>query len=136
MENLTWKVRISVLWLFYAVAMSATMVLAFMEPGVIEGIMAGEMGGEQISAGFLVIFALSFLILLIMAFLSLVLKESANRWTNIILGIVFAVFTIYDTVSHVTKGGLSPALLLMHLSMIVVPAVIVWHAWQWPTQEA
>jgi len=136
MEVLAWKVRISVLWLFYAVAMSASAVLDFMEPGVIEEIMAGEIRGMQISAGFLLFASLFWLILLIMAFLSLILKDSANRWTNIILGIVFAVFHIVNLIGHVAKGELPPAHLLLDVSMIVVPALIAWHAWKWPTQEA
>lgn len=136
MEILAWKVRISLLWLFCAVAMSAAMVLSFMEPGVIEEMMSGEVEGFQISAGFLLFMSLFWLIPLVMAFLSLTLKDAANRWANIILGIVFAVFTIVDVIAHTMKGEPPVGHLLIVLSMIVVPALIAWHAWKWPTQEA
>jgi len=136
MEVLAWKVRISVLWLFCAVAMSASMVLSLMEPGVIEGVMAGEMDAWQISAGLLLFVSLFWLIPLVMAFLSLTLKDAANRWANIILGIVFAVFTIVNVIAHTMKGQPPVGHLLIVLSMIVVPALIAWHAWKWPTQEA
>jgi len=136
MEVLAWKVRISVLWLFCAVAMSASMVLSLMDPGVIEGVMAGEMEAWQISAGLLLFVSLFWLIPLVMAFLSLTLKDAANRWANIILGIVFAVFTIVNVIAHTMKGEPPVGHLLIVLSMIVVPALIAWHAWKWPTQEA
>jgi hypothetical protein len=131
MEVLTWKVRISVLWLFCAVAMSAGMVLGFMEPGVIEEVMAGEM-----SVGVLLFMSLLWLIPLVMAFLSLTLKDAVNRWANIILGIVFAVFHIVNVIRVTMTGELPVGALLIALSMIVAPALIAWHAWKWPTQEA
>ena len=131
MEVLAWKVRISVLWLFCAVAMSAGMVLGFMEPGVIEEVMAGEM-----SVGVLLFMSLLWLIPLVMAFLSLTLKDAANRWANIILGIVFAVFHIVNVIRVTMTGELPVGSLLIALSMIVAPALIAWHAWKWPTQEA
>jgi len=78
MENLVWKMRISVLWIFLAVSMSAAMILYIMGPGVINDIIAGEMEEMEISAGVLMLFALFWLIPLIMAFLTLVLKDIAS----------------------------------------------------------
>jgi len=134
MESLIWRLRISVLWLFYAVAMSAGMMLYLMGPGAIEDIMAGETEGMKISTGLLMFMALFMLIPLIMAFLSLILKYSANRWANFILGIIFAVFDLVDVIGQLTKGETGP--ILIGLSMIVVPALIAWHAWKLPKEEA
>jgi len=53
MERLTWKIRISVLWLFMAVAMSAHSVLSFMERDVVE-----QMWEMQMGVGMLVFTAL------------------------------------------------------------------------------
>jgi len=136
MESLTLKVRIAVLWLLLAVAMSASMVLGFMEPGIIEEIMAGEIEGWQISAGLLLFFALFWLIPLTMAFLSVTLKDSPNRRTNIILGIIFTVWNIFHLLSHLVQGQLPLNHLVIGLWTIVVAALIAWHAWKWPKQEA
>jgi hypothetical protein len=43
MESLILKIRISVLWLFMAVATSAHGILSFMEPNVVQQLISGEM---------------------------------------------------------------------------------------------
>ena len=42
---LTWKLRISVLWIFLAVCQAAGLALLMFEQGVIRGLMAGELWG-------------------------------------------------------------------------------------------
>ena len=136
MEILRWKTRIAVLWIFLAVAMSASMVLSFMEPGVIEDIIAGEMDGWEISEGLLAFFGIFWLIPLIMAVLSLTLKDSANRWTNIVLGIVVTVWNIVHLIMHLAEGELPLDHLMFMVAMIVVSGLIFWYAWRWPELEA
>ena len=128
MERLTWKIRISVLWLFMAVAMSAHSVLSFMERDVVEQMWEKQMGG-----GMLVFMALFWLVPLIMAALSLTLKDSANRWANIVLGIVFTLLNIGHLVEHLTPPVVHQILILA--STVVVTALIAWYAWKWPKQE-
>ena len=128
MERLTWKIRISVLWLFMAVAMSAHSVLSFMERDVVEQMWEKQMGG-----GMLVFMSLFWLVPLIMAALSLTLKDSANRWANIVLGIVFTLLNIGHLVEHLTPPVVHQILILA--STVVVTALIAWYAWKWPKQE-
>ncbi|GAH16872.1 unnamed protein product, partial [marine sediment metagenome] len=45
METLLLKIRIAILWIFLAVAMSASMILWFMAPGAIDEIMSGMAEG-------------------------------------------------------------------------------------------
>ena len=134
MENLDMKVKLAVLWIFLAVAMSALMVFLFMEPGVIEEIMAGELKGDPISEGLLFFFALFWLVPLVMSFLSLTLKDSANRWANIIVGIVFA--ALYILVLGESLAEPSAHMTLLLGSTVAAPALIAWLAWKWPKQEA
>ena len=129
MEILRWKIRISVLWIFMAVAMSAHSVLAFMEPGAMEQI--GEM---QISAGMFLFMALFWWVPLVMAVLSVTLKDLANRWTNIILGIVFTVLNIFHLIEHLADPSAHQILIIA--STVVVTALIFWYALKWPKQEA
>lgn len=129
MERLTLKIRISVLWMFMAVAMSAHSIVFFMEPGATEKIQ--EM---QIGAGMLFISALFWLVPLIMAFLSVTLKDSANRWANVILGIVFTLLNIFHLVEHLAQPSVHQILIIG--STVVVTALIAWYAWKWPKQEA
>ena len=130
MENLALKVKLAVLWLFLAVGFSAYCVLDFARPGVGEMKLGGEYEGMPITEGLLLFFSLFWLIPLAMAFLSLTLKDSANRWANIILSIFLAAIYILDMI----EGGLLLAQYLTEISMIVVVALIVWYAWKWPKQ--
>ena len=137
MELLRWKARLSVLWVFIAVGFSAVMFLSFMEPGVIENLISGKHDGTQIGEGLIFLFAILWIIPLIMAFLSLTLKGSANRWTNFALGIFFAIFYVVDFINNLTGEEL-PAIasVVMFVLLIVVPALITWFAWKWPKQAA
>ena len=121
-----WKIKISVLWLFSAVAFLAHQILALMEPGVIAGIMAGEVEGMKIGHELILLFAILFLVPLIMAFLSLTLKDSINRWANIIVGAVFAALFIGVIVTVAKLSGE----MLMTFSTVVALSLIVWYAWK------
>jgi len=117
-----------VLWLFYAVAFLVVMTLGAFEPGVIEQIMAGEIEGMKIGPELLLLLAILLLVPLVMAFLSLTLKDSINRWTNIILGIVFTVFQLAELIETLAQPYAHA--ILMEISKVVAPALIVWYAWK------
>ena len=129
MEILRWKIRISVLWLFMAVAMSAHSALAFMERQVVEQMWEMEMG-----TGMMLFMAIFWLVPLVMAILSVTLKDLANRWTNMILGIVFTVLNIFHLAEHLAHPSAHQILTIG--STVVVTALIFWYALKWPKQEA
>ncbi|MBM4446491.1 MAG: hypothetical protein FJ023_03955 [Chloroflexi bacterium] len=140
MEYLTLKIKIAVLWLFMAVAYSAHMALSIFEPGVIQQIADGKI---QISEGEFIFSAFfAWLIPLTMAFLSVTLKDLANRRANIILGIIFTVGNIFhllfEQLAQPSIHMAQPSVhqLLLNLSTVVVTALIVWYAWRWPVRKA
>jgi len=119
-----WKIKVSVLWLFMTLAALVMTILMLMEPGVLEGIMAGEILGMQITPEILLVAAIERLVPLVMAFLSLTLKDAINRWANIIVGIVYTVLNLVSAI------GASPQGILMWVSAAVATALIVWYAWK------
>jgi len=126
-----WKIKIAVLWLIYGVAVLAEAILGFLELGVIEQVIAGEVEGMQITPELLLVFAIIFLIPLVLAFLSLTLKDSINRWLNIIAGIVLAVFGLLGPVEYLAKqSAYSAYVTLFGIVLVVVAALIVWYAWK------
>jgi hypothetical protein len=136
MEALKCKIKISILWISFAVATSAAMIIWFIEPGILEQIMTtGEMLSEKLSAGNIVFFALWWLIPLSMAFLTQILKNSLNRWVNLILGIIFSLFAIYYFISHLIKGWFTVANLLILIFLFVVTVLIAWYGWKLPKEE-
>ncbi len=137
MENVTLKMRIAVLWIFMAVAMSVSMELSVFEPGVVQQIVSGKM---QMGDETLLVMSLFWLIPLTMAYLSLTLKDVANRSANIALGIVFTGINIIHTLFelmvqpsiHMVQWSFHQ--LLIDGAAVVATALIVWHAWKWPKE--
>jgi len=117
-----------VLWLFAAVAFLAHQILVLMEPGIIAQLMAGQAEGQKIGPELILFFAILMLAPLGMAFLSLTLKDSMNRWANIIVGAVFALLWFAGVVDAVLSAYWGGA--LMTLSAAVASALIVWYAWR------
>lgn len=127
MQDLTLKIRISLLWLFMAVAMSAHSVLAFMEPGAIE-----EIGEMAMGPGMMLFMALFWWVPLAIAVLTFILRNSANRWTNIVLGIIFTILNIYHLVEHVADPSAHQILIIA--STVVATALVVWFAFKLPRE--
>jgi preprotein translocase subunit Sec61beta len=128
------KVKISVLWLFATVAEVVGVVLATMEPGFLQNFMdTGELNGMKVGPEVLLVLAVLFLVMLVMAFLSLTLNDKANRWTNIIVATVFLALTIPDLLGYLTWEKAYVALITS--SVIVAKGLIIWYAYKWPKQK-
>jgi heme A synthase len=104
-----------------------------MEQGVMEGIIAGNMRGLPLGPGTLLFYAVSLMIPLVMAFLSLTLKDSMNRRVNIIVGVVYTVLYLCDLVAHLAVPYAYA--ILMGVASVVVQLLIVWYAWNWPKER-
>lgn len=124
-----WKIKVSVLWLFPLMGFLASAVLMFLEPGVIEQVIAGEVEGQKLGVELLLMGAvIDILGPLVMAFLSLTLMGSMNRWLNIIVGGVYAVLEFITLLEELVnpKGYV----VLMLIAAVVAPVLIVWYAWK------
>ena len=123
------KVKLSTLWVFVMFNMLAADILSFMNPGFLKELMTGYAGEIQITQGFLLIAAIFLEIPIAMIFLSRVLKYRANRWANIVAGVITILFVI---------GGGSTYLSYIFFATVEVVCMllIVWYAWKWPKQEA
>ena len=117
-----WKIKIAVLWsLFEFCIIAVSFVL--IQIAIVE-----ELGGgtpEEILAT-----VISSLIPPIMAFLSLTLKDSINRWLNIIVGIVFIVLMPIGTGFGMIPTAYLPSVIVIAIVEIVALALIVWYAWK------
>ncbi len=130
------KIKLSVLWLFVVGSLLAGSVIFFMVPGVIDEIRVGEIVGMQATDELLLIMAIIyFWIPLVMAVMSISLKGIANRWLNIVLGVVYAGFILFELTMNIISDPY-PYVILMDTSAFIAAALIVWYAWKWPKQEA
>jgi hypothetical protein len=137
MELLRCKARLSVLWLTMAIGTGVGWLLSAMTPGGLEDIMAGEWGGTALSEGFMVMYAFFFIIPMTVAILSLTLNGSANRWMNFVLGILWLLWFIFESIAYATGGEtVYIATWLLMAAGIVIAAYIVYFAWKLPKAEA
>jgi hypothetical protein len=100
-------------------------ILGFMYPGGLKELLTGYAGGVHITPGFLLAAAVVTEIPIAMIVLSRVLKQRANRWANIVAGVV--------TIAYVVGGGpLNQIHYIFFAAMEVGCAVlIVRYAWTW-----
>ena len=68
---------------------------------------------------------------ILMVFLSLSLKPKANRWANIIVGIL----QILVVLGSLFIGGAWVYYMFASIIEVVLLSLIVWYAWKWPKQE-
>ena len=117
------------LWLIGDVAALAGGMLSIFEPDLLQQFLnTGELEGMQIGPEILLILTTMLLVPLVMAFLSLTLKDSINRWANIIVGIVWIGLGLTDLPKYVAEP--SAYAILMWLASGVALALIVWYAWK------
>lgn len=126
MQDLILKIRISLLWLFTSMTMLAShSVLAFMEPDAME-----ESAELAMEPGLVLFMALLWWAPLVLAVLTFILKNSAVRWTNIVLGILFTIINIYFSVAHISNP--SAHQILIFASAVVATALVAWFAFKFP----
>ena len=120
-----WKIKIAVLWSLLEFCMIAiSMVENYL-------IFSGEMIAEDTIPELMLVLVIVFLIPPIMAFLSLTLKDSINRWLNIIAGAVFAVLVLADPIMYLTEqSAYSAYVTLIGIVEFVAAVSIVWFAWK------
>ena len=124
------KIKLSALWVASMLYGLMGGLLELMEPGHIEQIIAGEVGGIQITDELLLGFAILMVIPPVMVVLSLTLKEKANRWANIIFSLVFVGFSLFEMLE-----ATSASVIFVGIVGLVFSALIIWYAWKWPKQE-
>lgn len=127
------KVLLSTLWIFLAANYIYRDILSNMEAGTLQGYLEGNVGEITITQGFLLAGAIMMEIPFAMIVLSRVLKGTANRWVNIIAGILMVVVEVG------TMGlGTSPTMHYLFYSAIVIPCnlFIIGFAWTWRNMEA
>jgi hypothetical protein len=130
---LTWKLRITVLWIFLAICQAANMALLMLGPGVLHGLMAGQLWGANThSAAVQINIAVLWLIPAAMAYLTLVLNAAASRWANAVVAAISALFALSTLISQ--PAGMSAGVNFVAIVGILVALLIIWHAWKGPRE--
>jgi hypothetical protein len=120
------KTILSTVWIFVMFNyLYGDLAMMMFHPAAYQRVIAGMSEGLVFGATVLME------ILIAMVLLSRVLKYQANRWSNIIMGVVGTAF------AALTLIGKPPAFYVF-LSAIEIACTlfIVWYAWTWPKPEA
>ena len=86
----------------------------------------GEISGMKVTQAMWLGIAILMVIPIVMVFLSLTLKNPANRWANIIVAIVFFAFNLIGLPTY--PSAYDKFLIVVGLGFNVVT---VWYAWKW-----
>lgn len=124
MENLGVKVKIAVMWIsFSIIQLFANILLKFLEVPIPEYFKILSIAPDL----FWILFPL------LMAVLTLFLKDSGSRWTNIIVGIVFIISNIaYLTFLIMSKSIPIVITVILGLALLVLITI---SAVRWPKSK-
>ncbi|WP_340820751.1 DUF6326 family protein [Methanolobus sp. WCC4] len=125
------KLKLSALWATLMFLYLYVDLFYLHAPGEIEHIMSGNLGPFPVTQASLLAAMVLMTIPALMVFLSVALPAKANRWTNIIVGILYIVVVIGNTIGEswffYIFGSVVEFVLLL---------LIVGYAWKWPKLEA
>jgi hypothetical protein len=118
------KSRLSTLWIFVMFNMVFADIVGLLNPGTLE-----EMMAMQPSQGLLLVFSILVEIPIAMIVLSRLLKYRANRWANILAGVITILWVI---------GGGNASVTYIFFATIEVACMllIIWFAWKWRAPAA
>ena len=124
------QIKLSALWVARMLTGLQGDTLRFMQPGMMEQIAAGEVGGMRMSNELLLAASLFMVIPIAMVVLALLLPYRINRWANIIAA---ALIFLLDLAGLPTYGA-SYAVLLIVVGLIF-NGMTIWLAWNWKSQK-
>jgi hypothetical protein len=116
MDGLVFRTRVAVLWVALTVAFVGSLLLFLFEAGALEELLAGEMEGEPLDDTMRWMFAALLFIPLLMAGVTLLLSDRANRWVNVVAGLALGLFGVVATAGHLMDGDLNGHIVLLALA--------------------
>ncbi len=129
------KIKLSALWVAVVLSAAYADILGHMRSDLLQEMLAGVAGGVPITQASLFASSILMGILIVMVFLSLTLKAKANRWANIIVGIIY-IGVMLITMLPIWGDVFWAYYYVLATIEVVFCALIVLHAWKWPKQEA
>jgi len=124
------KMKIAGLWAALMLLYLYADHFSLFRPGQMDEITSGRIGPFAVTQGSLFVFSVLMMIPAVMVFLSLILRPQVNRWTNIILGLVYTVVNISNLIGETWVYYIS-----FGVVEIVLTLLIARYAWRWRKQE-
>ena len=124
MLALSMKAKLSTLWIFFLFNIIFRDIHEFVEPGFMEEVLTGTVNGAPVTEHMLLLGGVMIEVPIAMVLLSRVLPYSANRWTNMIIAMLYGVL--------VPAFGTTDLDDTFHLIMEVAAlSTVIGVAWRW-----
>ena len=124
MLALSMKAKLSTLWIFFLFNIIFRDIHEFVEPGFMEEVLTGTVNGNPVTEHMLLLGGVMIEVPIAMVLLSRILPYGANRWTNMIVAILYGVL--------VPAFGTTDLDDTFHLIMEVAAlSTVIWSAWRW-----
>ena len=124
------RLKISALWVAMLFLFAYGDIFGSFVPGRIDEIRGGTISGIEITQTFLLAASVYVAIASLMIFLTLVLRPTVSRWTNIVLPVLYIVSIVASVI-----GETWVYFWFLSIAEGVLLLLIVWYAWRWPTHE-
>lgn len=121
------KIALSTLWIFAILNYLYCDIMGLMDANLLKQYLTGNVNGMEMNENFLLGAAILMEIPMVMVLLSRLLNYKANRWANIIAGILM---TLVQTAT-LFAGAATKYYLFCSIIEIATTLIIVWLAWKW-----
>ena len=126
------RIVLSALWAARMLSSLQGDVMRFMQPGMLKEMIAGTTK-VPITNAMLLFMSIMMAVPIFMSFLSLTLKDKANRLTNLIVGMFFVVWELVFLIFFYLQA---PAYeVFWGIAYLLFAALVVWYAWKWPQRK-
>jgi hypothetical protein len=129
------KVKLSALWAARMLSGLQGDSTRLHDPVALKEIVAGT-SAVQVTNQLLLVMSIIFAVPILMSFLSLTLKDKANRYANRSIGIFFALFDLVFLGLSLFLWPFSAYETFWSIVYLVFTVLVVWYAWTWPKPEA
>jgi hypothetical protein len=129
------KLKLSVLWVARMLSGLQGDSTRLHNPVALKELVAGT-SAVPVTNELLLAMSIIFALPIFMSFLSLTLKDKANRWANRSIGIFFVAFDLTFLGLTLFLWSFSAYETLWSIVYLVFTTLVVWYAWKWPKEEA
>lgn len=128
------KTMLALLWVALMFFYAYGDILGFYRAENVEGVLAGELGGIEVTPLLLVASAVLMAVPIAMIVLSVALPARIDRWVNVIVGVAYGVVLGFTVLSGEVSENTAYYLLIAATEAVIL-VLILWRAWSWPTVE-
>ena len=128
------RIIISALWAARMLSSLQGDVVRFLQPGMLEEMIAGTTA-VQVTNELLLVMSILMAVPIFMSFLSLTLKDRVNRRVNLSVGMFFVAFDLIFLILTLFLWSFSAVETFWAIVYLMFSVLVVRFAWKWPKRK-